>query len=77
MKTPDVLNALVIKAFFNSRIKDSSCGCGYYLFIYFLEAPNKLLPVPRLTSAGDVRLTGFPGRPAAGCQSAHPWRAGG
>jgi hypothetical protein len=43
MKTPDVLNALVIKAFFYFGIKDRSCGCGYYLFIYlFLETPNRL-----------------------------------
>lgn len=41
-----------------------------YLFIY--RNPNKLLPVPRLTSAGDVRLTDFPGRPAVGCHSSHP-----
>lgn len=76
MKTPDGLNALVIKAFFYFGIKDRSCGCSYYLFIYFLEAPNKLLPVPRLTSAGDGRLTRFPGRPAARCHSCQPLGAG-
>lgn len=31
-----------------------------------------MLPVPRLTSAGDHRLAGLGGRPAAGCHSA-PW----
>lgn len=74
MKAPDVLNALVIKAFFffllwNKRLFLWLCS----LFIYLIsEAPRKLLPVPRLTSAGDVRLTRFPGRPAAGCQSPQP-----
>lgn len=49
----------------------------WLLFIYlFPEAPEKLLPVPRLTSAGGTRLTRLPGRPAAGCHSGWPWGGG-